>query len=114
MLKTAALVLMLTGAHALAAETTLKQAEIAGVLTDSILYSKDNTQEIEQIFQKSGVTFYSMGSSQSQGNWKIENDQYCSVWPPNQTWACYDLVRDGDKVTFIAKSGKRTEMTLKK
>ena len=93
-----------------AAEMKLSGAEMQAVLYDKILYGKD----IEQIFQKSGATFYSAGGSQSQGNWKIDGEKYCSQWPRNEAWACYDIMQDGSKITFIAKDGNRTEMSITK
>jgi hypothetical protein len=105
---------LLFSTQAIAAETILKTAEITALLTDVVLNAEDNGQPANQIFQKNGVTFYNAGGSQSQGAWKVEGNQYCSIWPPNPSWACYDVARDGDKVTFIAKSGKRFEMSLTK
>jgi hypothetical protein len=105
---------LLYSTQAFAAETILKNAEITALLTDVVLKAEGNNQPTSQIFQKSGVTFYNAGGSQSQGTWKVEGDQYCSTWPPNPSWACYEVARDGDKVTFIAKSGKRFEMSLAK
>jgi hypothetical protein len=92
------------------AETKLSGAEMQTILNDKILYGKDT----EQIFQKFGVTFYSAGGNQSQGNWKIDGEKYCSQWPPNQAWACYDIMQDGNKITFISKDGDRTEMSVTK
>ena len=93
-----------------AAEVKLNGAEIQTTINDKILYARD----AEQIFQKSGVAFYSAGGNQSQGNWKIEGDKYCSQWPPNQAWACYDIMRDGNMITFVSKDGNRFEMTTTK
>lgn len=93
-----------------AAETKLTGAEMQSILYDKILYGKD----AEQIFQKSGVTFYTASGGQSQGNWKVEGEKYCSQWPPNQAWACYDMTQDGNKFTFISKDGNRTEMSTTK
>jgi hypothetical protein len=100
--------LLISSAHA--AETKLTGAEMQAILYDKILYGKD----VEQIFQKSGVTFYLSGGNQSQGNWKIEAEKYCSQWPPNEAWACYDMSRDGNKIAFISKDGNRSEMSLTK
>jgi hypothetical protein len=100
--------LMISSAHA--AERKLSGAEMQVILYDKILHGKD----AEQIFQKSGVTFYSAGGNQSQGNWKIDGEKYCSQWPPNEAWACYDMMQDGNKVIFISKDGNRTEMTITK
>jgi hypothetical protein len=97
-----------------AAETLLKHDEIILLLTDVVLHSQSDGQPADQIFQKSGSTFYSVGGSQSQGTWFVQADQYCSTWPPNPTPACYDVTRDSDKVTFISKSGKRFEALLTK
>jgi hypothetical protein len=93
-----------------AAETKLTGAAMQSIFSDKILYGKD----VEQIFQKSGVTFYLSGGSQSQGNWKIDGEKYCSQWPPNEAWACYDMTQDGNKITFISKDGNRTEMSITK
>ena len=92
------------------AELKLSGAEMQAMLSDKILYAKD----VEQIFQKSGTTFYSSGGGQSQGNWKIDGEKYCSQWPPNQAWACYDMTQNGNKVAFISKDGQRTEMSVTK
>jgi hypothetical protein len=99
---------------AFASEVILKSAEIKLILLDVVLQGENSVPHFSQIFQKSGATFYNTGGGQSQGSWKVEGDQYCSVWPPNPTWACYNVARDGDKVTFITNSGKRTEMSLTK
>jgi hypothetical protein len=99
---------------AMCAETILKSAEITSVLTDVVLYATVNGQPADQIFQKSGVTFYNAAGNQSQGTWKVEGDQYCSTWPPNPSLSCYNVARDGNKITFIAKDGKRFEMSITK
>jgi hypothetical protein len=109
------IILFLLGcANATASETLLNGPDIQLLLADVVLYGELNGQPIDQIFQKSGVTFYNSGGGQSQGSWNVTGDQFCSVWPPNPTWACFDVTRDGDKITFIAKSGKRFEMRLTK
>jgi hypothetical protein len=104
------LISLLLVSPAIAAEMKLTGAEMQAILYDKILYGKD----VEQIFQKSGATFYSAGGSQSQGNWKIDGEKYCSQWPPNEAWACYDITQDGNKITFISKDGNRTEMSTTK
>jgi hypothetical protein len=94
-----------------AEEKKLNGAEIAAALTDKVLTAKTDTT---QIFQKSGVTFFSESGSQSQGFWKVSGDKYCSQWPPNQAWPCYDVLQDGSKITFVSASGSRYEMQLPK
>jgi hypothetical protein len=98
----------------IASEIILKHDEILTLLSDVVLDATQNEPPVNQIFQKSGVTFYNAGGSQSQGTWQVVGDQYCSTWPPNPSLACYNVARDEDKVTFIDKSGKRFEMMLHK
>ena len=43
-----------------------------------------------QDFRASGKTLYNAGHD-SWGNWSVRGDQYCSQWPPNDLWACYDM-----------------------
>jgi hypothetical protein len=106
--------LLFLSSTAAAAETKLNGAEITLVLNDVVLNGEDHGRPINQIFQKSGATFFNSAGGQSQGAWNVQGDQYCSQWPPNPSWACYDIMRDGAKVTFVAKSGTRTEMSLAK
>ena len=95
------------GAHA---ETTLSGAEIQQVLTGyTALYDAGE----RQYFEEGGFTPYLDGGQITHGRWEVRGDQYCSVWPPNPAWACFDVVRhaDGD-VSFISRSGRtwRAEM----
>jgi hypothetical protein len=95
----------------LAGEQKLRGDEITAVLSDVVLSGNNG---VTQIFQKSGATFYSQNGSQSQGSWKVTGDKYCSQWPPNETWPCFDVLRDGELITFVSSSGTRYEMHLTK
>ncbi len=37
----------------------------------------------------------------SEGRWAVRGGQYCSVWPPSDIWACYDVQVSNDEVRFI-------------
>lgn len=93
-----------------AAEQKLTDAEITQLLKDRSLYGDG----VEQIFQAAGTTFYLQNGNSSSGSWKVEGGRYCSAWPPNPSWACYDVMQDGDTVTFVSSSGKRFPMRLTK
>ncbi|WGI20704.1 hypothetical protein [Amylibacter sp. IMCC11727] len=56
----------------------------------------------KQVFYLSGRTLYDAGRP-SWGNWRPQGGQYCSEWPPNAGWDCYDLYVSGDgtKVRFV-------------
>jgi hypothetical protein len=34
-------------------------------------------------------TTYADHGRDSHGRWSVEGDRYCSVWPPNESKACY-------------------------
>lgn len=94
---------------AFADETKMTGAEITGALSDHTLGSVgDGGKPWNQIFQKSGVTYYSNKGAQSQGNLEVRGDQYCSQWPPNQSWTCYDMTVDDGIFAFVSASGDRT------
>ena len=92
---------------AVASEIKLSGPEIATNLTDVSLYAGTT---VEQIFQKGGQTVYIENGGASQGLWKVQADQYCSQWPPSQGWSCFEVLQDGDQITFVSKAGKRFEM----
>jgi hypothetical protein len=90
-------------------DVKLSGAEITAALTDHTLGgARDDGKSWEQVFQKSGVTFYTVGGAQSQGVWEVRGDQYCSQWPPNQSWACYDMAKNADTFSFISASGQKS------
>ena len=103
------LALAFGSASGLAEEKKLSGDDILTALSDQVLAGKEG---VSQIFQKSGVTYYSENGSQSQGLWKVQGDKYCSQWPPSQAWPCYDVLRDGLKIVFVSGSGTRYEMQL--
>jgi hypothetical protein len=97
---------------AVGADRELSGEEIRQLLQDVTLTAVDNGRSVTQIFQKSGLTLYGVDGQQSQGFWRVENDRYCSQWPPHDLWDCYTIARDGSTVVFISSQGKRYPMTL--
>jgi hypothetical protein len=87
---------------------SLTGAEIAAALTDRVIVYRNAVQE----FRVSGRTLYDAGQA-SWGYWAVRGDQYCSMWPPSDLWACYDMARDGDVVRFVGAAGDITEGTLR-
>ncbi|MBE1282456.1 MAG: hypothetical protein GJ676_04015 [Rhodobacteraceae bacterium] len=63
-----------------------------------------------QDFRASGRTLYNAGQD-SWGNWGVRGDQYCSQWPPNNLWACYEVEGSENGVRFIGESGDVTRGT---
>jgi len=103
-----AVALMATAAGA--EERRLSGAEILEALADHTYRDANAAKKTEQIFQKQGVTYVSQNGGQSQGYWEVRGDQYCSQWPPNEAWACYDVVIETPVLTFVSASGTRYPM----
>ncbi len=66
--------------------------------------------EITQDFYASGRTFYNAGTP-SWGYWRVQGDRYCSQWPPQTEWACYELSlhADGRRLRFTGAGGDVSE-----
>ena len=61
-----------------------------------------------QYFSKAGETVYYTERAAS-GRWDARGGQYCSTWPPSDTWACYDIEVMEDRVRFIASDRSQSE-----
>ncbi|WP_299615968.1 hypothetical protein [uncultured Tateyamaria sp.] len=81
--------------------------EIRAALTGRTLAYPDTTQD----FRVSGRTLYIHKGRESWGYWRIEDDRYCSQWPPNDLWACYGMDRRGEALRFVGDGGDITEAT---
>lgn len=53
-----------------------------------------------QAFGADGDTQY-ITDRFAEGRWAARGGQYCSTWPPADTWACYDFYVAGDMVRFV-------------
>ena len=81
----------------------LDDAAVLAALTDKVLSYADGTL---QTFQGDGETiFFSRDGKQSIGHWRVQAGRYCSVWPPSDHWACYDVKVAGQTVDFVADDG---------
>ena len=97
-------VLLPLAAGAQDAWAPLTGEEVREALTDRKLQYASAWQE----FRASGRTLYNAGQD-SWGYWRLENDQYCSMWPPSDLWACYRVEGNEGGVRFIGQSGDITE-----
>ena len=99
----AALLILAVPAAAGDGWTPLTGDEIRTALTDRKLQYAKAWQE----FRASGRTLYNAGED-SWGYWRVEDDKYCSMWPPSDLWACYAMERKGDTLRFV---GERDDIT---
>lgn len=64
-----------------------------------------------QTFDASGATQY-VTERAADGRWAARGGQYCSTWPPSDTWECYDFYRDGNQVRFVAPDRSESVGTI--
>ncbi len=89
----------------------LDEAGITAALTARMLAYDDGTT---QSFMPDGETvFAAKGGRQSNGHWRVQAGRYCSVWPPSDHWACYDVMQEGTTVDFVADDGSISAGHLK-
>lgn len=67
----------------------------------TLIYDDGTTQS----FALDGGTVFDGGKGASNGRWRVAGDQYCSAWPPSESWACYDVTMEGGAVSFVAADG---------
>ena len=66
-----------------------------------------------QTFGSGGDTQYITERAAS-GRWVARDGQYCSVWPPSDEWACYDIQLSGDRIRFVARDNSISEGVFQK
>ena len=85
----------------------LSGAEIQSALTAKKLGYGEG---IWQTLDDAGGTQYFSGRP-SAGRWAVREGQYCSLWPPSDLWACYDVQQSGDVIRFVDENGGVTDGT---
>ncbi len=102
----AGLILIAGSAMAEDGWTRLAAAEISAALSArSVIYADGSSQD----FRADGGTTYT-ADAPTLGHWEVRGDEYCSVWPPSDRWACYGVERsrDGLDIRFVAADGGAT------
>ena len=105
----AALAVLLMSSPAVAEEwQPLTGDQIKTALSARVLaYDGGKTQN----FFADGRTLYEGDGSSQSGQWRIEGDRYCSVWPPSDRWSCYGVEREagGLDLRFVTEGGSVTQ-----
>jgi len=83
----------------------LDSDEILTALTGRTLIYEDGAT---QHFEDTMLTQY-ISDRPSSGHWAVREDQYCSLWPPSDLWACYDVQQNGDIIRFVDAGGGLTD-----
>lgn len=100
-----------------AAERSLRGPEIDTLIKGNTIVGHSDKGDWKQFFDNTGGTAYVRGSEPlSRGEWKIKADKFCSQWPPNEAWICYDVTGDLDAnpktITWIGDSGTKYPGTV--
>jgi len=74
----------------------------AGISKALVVYDDGTSQS----FAGDGGTVFDGGNGPSNGRWRVTGDQYCSQWPPSDSWACYGVTLDGRAISFVAADGR--------
>ncbi|MGH6908486.1 MAG: hypothetical protein ACREDX_11580, partial [Aestuariivirga sp.] len=75
-----------------AEERKLTGDEIKAALTGKKVVGNNDGKSWTQMFKANGDTLYQLTGTEAQnGYWEVRGDQYCSQWPPNAAWDCFDM-----------------------
>jgi hypothetical protein len=96
------LALALVANLAAAEPLKLRGVTIVALLKGNTLVYEDG---YKQSFEDEGATTFDGGKVPSKGRWRVTGDQYCSNWPPSDSWDCYDVTLWGGAISFIAADG---------
>ncbi len=82
----------------------LTGSQVSESLTARVLGYEDGST---QNFYADGRTLYAAGAGESWGRWRVTGDQYCSSWPPSDSWACYGVEAEagGLDLRFVDRRG---------
>ena len=83
-------------------------------ITDALAGRTLDYKNAWQDFRASGRTLYNAGAD-SWGQWEARDGKYCSQWPPNSAWACFDVERsaDGRQIKFVGSGNDVTVGTYR-
>ena len=83
------------------------QQQLIQLISGNTIHGKWDGRSFSQHFASRGTTRYRQGSgATSRGTWRVNAaGQYCSIWPPSSTEACYDVLVKGGNLLW--KSGDK-------
>ena len=108
---TSILILLCSTAIGIAQEQKLTGAEIEALLPNI----KAKGENFTQVFTQKGLTTYTYDGRPSEGRWMVQDNQYCSTWPPNNAIECYDVLVDKTQksITWIGAGNSASKATYK-
>ncbi|MGB0844751.1 MAG: hypothetical protein ACPGVN_08430 [Alphaproteobacteria bacterium] len=85
----------------------LNHDQIQRVMVDTEVAYKGESR-VTQTFHGDGTTTYISGRP-SLGKWQVRGNKYCSVWPPSESWSCFEIFQDQSK-SWIRFVGERNDV----
>lgn len=86
---------------------TLDNTGIIQIIQNKSLIGTQHNKVWKRFHLESGHIHYSDSSGATEnGYWRVENDLYCTNWPPSSLWHCFIVHQsDKNKVTFKSVHG---------
>jgi hypothetical protein len=108
-------IMFATSAHS--AERPLKGPEIDALIKGNTVTGENINGIWKQFFDASGETTYlAPEKAPTVGTWNVQGDRFCSKWPPNDNFVCYDVTGDLDakpkSITWISGGGTKYPGTV--
>ena len=91
-----------------AAELKVLTGEEIEELLPQIVAVGDQTR---QTFSAAGGTTYTDRGRDSFGTWRVQDAQYCSLWPPSADWSCFQVIYDAEAaiLIWVGETGHRLQ-----
>ena len=96
---------LLASTPVVAEEVRLNGPEIEALLPKIIAHG--TVKDTRQKFWPDGHTEFEEQGRYSFGRWWVDNDNYCSKWPPSEAVSCYGVAQDGERLIWLPRQGDR-------
>lgn len=108
-----ACLLALFAAPGLAQSVKLQPHEIQALLSGNTAVGIWEGANYRQYFDPDGTTIYAQeGSRSARGEWRIENDEYQSIWPGDTDWEGWFVMEYAGDFFWVSKSTPPTVFTV--
>lgn len=98
-----AMMLMFASGPAAAMPERISGPEIRGMLPGNTVVGTWSSKAYQQLFRPDGTTAFKIdGAELDEGRWWVTDENYCSWWRGSGE-DCYQVLRDGDEVTWRTK-----------
>ena len=81
-----------------------------GAIKEALEGRSLNYGDASQNFEVGGLTVY-FADEPGTGQWRVDGNQFCSLWPPSDSWTCYDVEAKEGAVRFTDAGGDVTQGT---